>query len=34
MGRQDRVEGRGQVAFQSEGEGNSSRQGVGGNRVL
>ena len=31
MGGQDRVEGGGQVVFEVEGEGNSSRQGVYGN---
>ena len=31
MGGQDCVEGRGQVVFEVEGEGNSSRLGVDGN---
>lgn len=31
MGGQDRVEGWGQVVFEMEGKGNSSRQGVDGN---
>ena len=34
MGRQDRVEGWGQVVVEEEGEGGTARLGAGGNRVI